>query len=323
LILPLWLAAVIVALLVAFGLVLLGRAGGNGFVEQWARVGLMLVALAAAWIIVAPGSGDRLAAQRRSLDARLNEIVTRASAPGSALACLDGAAGEIVEAACEKALFATPQATAAAVSYVSAQLSLLAEASDYERRSRASYQPALAGVRLAVETDRFGIAAHVLEAREGCTPDHCDFLARLQTPSQVSENLRAHKYELVVAQHAPEWPQNELPAAAAAAAPATVASAAPATKPNNLFFPSSASIPPISIMTPEPTGPAPAAAGEPAPKQPAASARKPAAAVPPSRRPPTAGNAVGAGGTAPAASSSAPATPNASGHPAPGQPSDN
>src|ERR1700740_3449795 len=114
LIVPIWLAAVIAALLFAFGVLLLGRAGWNGLIEKWSRVGLLLVALAAAWMLVAPGGGDRFAAQRGGLDARLAEIASRASAPGSALACLDGTAGEIVEASCEKAVFATPEATAAA-----------------------------------------------------------------------------------------------------------------------------------------------------------------------------------------------------------------
>ena len=59
------------------------------------------------------------------------DLATRALAPGSALACLDTIAGETVENACEKALFASPEATAAAVSYVAAQLSLLAAGSDH------------------------------------------------------------------------------------------------------------------------------------------------------------------------------------------------
>jgi hypothetical protein len=334
LIVPLWLAAIIAALLFAYGMLLLGRMGWNGLAEKWSRAGLLVVALAATWLLVAPGS-DRFAAQRRDLDARLAEIASRASAPGSALACLDGTAGEIVEASCEKALFASPEATAAAVSYVGAQLSLLAEASDYERRGGAGYGTALAGVRVSLETDRFGIVAHMLAIREGCTADHCAFLALLQRPNQVGDNLIAHRYELLVAQHATDWGQNALAAPAAVAAnaplaptplpaapPTPIASAAPAAKPNNLFFPSSASIPPISIMAPEPSAPSqPAAAPEPAAKQPPAPARKPvapAASAQPPRRPASTGTVAA---PAPGASTT-PATSPTSGHPAAGQPSD-
>ena len=44
--------------------------------------------------------------------------MARAIAPGSALSCLDEMAGEAVEAACEKGVFASPEAVAAAVKYV-------------------------------------------------------------------------------------------------------------------------------------------------------------------------------------------------------------
>ena len=43
---------------------------------------------------------------------------------------LDPIAGDTVEVACEKVLFASPEATAAAVSYVAAQLSILASAAE-------------------------------------------------------------------------------------------------------------------------------------------------------------------------------------------------
>src|SRR6516165_5160018 len=43
----------------------------------------------------------------------------------SALSCLDELAGEAVENACEKGVFASPEAVAAAVKYVTAQLALI------------------------------------------------------------------------------------------------------------------------------------------------------------------------------------------------------
>src|SRR5262249_48388027 len=50
-----------------------------------------------------------------------------AAAP--ALACLDGLAGESVEAACEKAVFGSPDTAAAAVSYAAAQIARVIAAS--------------------------------------------------------------------------------------------------------------------------------------------------------------------------------------------------
>jgi hypothetical protein len=49
-------------------------------------------------------------------------VMAGAIAPSSALSCLDEIAGEAVEGACEKAVFASPEAVAAGVKYVTAQL---------------------------------------------------------------------------------------------------------------------------------------------------------------------------------------------------------
>src|SRR5580704_5258477 len=55
------------------------------------------------------------------------------------------------------AAWVVPDATAASVAYVVAQLSLLADGSAYERRGGVSYEAALGGLRRAVEIDRYGI----------------------------------------------------------------------------------------------------------------------------------------------------------------------
>jgi hypothetical protein len=130
----------------------------------------------------------QLADERRALDARAFELMTRAAAPGSALACPDGIAGEMIEARCEKLLFATPAAAAAAVSYASAQLTLLAAATKYAERAKANYDTVLRPLRRAVESDRFGIVAHLLAARDNCTPADCSAFARLKNSGRLKAN---------------------------------------------------------------------------------------------------------------------------------------
>jgi hypothetical protein len=345
LILPLWLAAVIAALLAAFGVFLLGRVGRDGIVETLSRAGLVLVGAAVAAILVSGNSGDGVAAQRRALDARLADITARAVMPASPLACLNGTAGEAVEAACEKALFASPESAAAAVTYVAAQLSLLADGAEFERRSGTSYESALSGLHRALETDRFGIVAQVLAVRDACTFDHCGSLALLHDANQVSENLITRKYESLIGRHAADWPANGGTPVAATGAPASSAVAATSTpagsprKPNNLFFPSSASIPAVSIMAPEPAPPqtnasaggspsgAAAAAAVPAggsadaaakPSN-APSARKPPASATQQTRRPTTPPAPGAAPTGAAITLAPPTTPPLGAAPAPGQ----
>lgn len=297
LVLPLWSAAVIAAVLVASCVFILVRAGRDGMLEALPRAGLLLGGAGLVWAALSAASAGSFAAQRRALDARLLELTTHAVMPGSALACLDAIAGEQVEESCEKALFASPEATAASVAYVTAQLALLADGTEYERRSGANYEAALAGLRHAVETDRFGIVAHVLADREGCTADRCGSFGLLRDTSRVSDHLAEHKYDAYVMHHASDWLQSALSLMAAnspSAAPLPSPSASPsplatpaqnppsaaAGKPNGLYFPSSASIPPVSIMSAEPSGPPQGAAADPTAKPPAPAARKPTSLAP-------------------------------------------
>ena len=252
--LPLW-AVVVAAAVVAVVCALVAvRAGADG--RSLAAVVLVLIAVLLGWWTLDHFVRRDVAAERRAFDARAFELATRALMPGSALACLDAIAGETVEQACERALFASPEATAAAVSYVAAQLSLLASAGD--RTRRASPTPEIANLRRALEADRFGIVAHVLAARDGCTPERCGTFALLQDTSRIGANLMARTFEARVKSHSASWPPADGRAVASNPPAGATTPAAPgvaAKVPNNLFFPSAASIPPVNIMTAEPPAP--------------------------------------------------------------------
>jgi hypothetical protein len=275
---PIWAAGAAAALLVVLYVAAFARAGG--VVGTGLRAALILVGtVAVAFLLFERGATREAAAERRALEGRLAELTARAVAPGSPLACLDGWGGEAVEAACEKLVFATPETLSAAVSYVAARLALLARAVDLAPR-QGPESPTLEGLRLAAESDRFGLVSHVLATRDGCTAEACVQLAMLRNPERVTDNLKAHAFEAVVARHAQEW--GVAPAVAAAppsAAPAPVPTVASSASANAPFFPSAASIPPISIMNAEPTAP-PA----PAPAQATAEPRR-TTPLPP-RRPP-------------------------------------
>lgn len=190
-------------------------------------------------------------AERQALEFSALELSTRARVPGSALPCLDAIAGDVVEDACEKAIFASPEATAAAVSYVAAQLSLLASAGDHARRTA----PRLwaAQLRRAIEADRFGIAAHVLAVSGVCTPDQCGALALLHDASRVRANLAERPFDALIKRYAAGWPPVSNRPLVSNPPPATTTGApgAAAKSVTNLYFPSSSSIPPINIMTAE------------------------------------------------------------------------
>jgi len=211
------------------------------------------------FVLVDRMATDDRAAQRRALSARDAELTARTLAPGSALACLDGTAGEAVENACEKAVFAGPQNTAAAVAYVSARLSLLADGLALAERDP-GFAAVLAGSRRAIELDRFGIAAHVLSTRDGCTVERCPAFFLLRELDTIKANMKVHAFETYVGRYSSAWnaePDKQTPVAAKE--PANIPQAAESNaqtvtaKPTAKFdYPSAASIPAISIMNAEP-----------------------------------------------------------------------
>src|SRR5262249_55678127 len=148
----------------------------------------------AVWLYVEQRGGSTTGSERRSLDDRKAALMASAIAPGSALSCLDEIAGETVEAACEKAVFTSPEMVAAGINYVTSQLALLADGTTYAEREDASYTAELAPLRAALELDRFGIVAHVL-SNQGCTPENCDALMRFHDSSKVLDNLRNSTFE--------------------------------------------------------------------------------------------------------------------------------
>lgn len=302
---PVWATGAAAALLLVVGVLAVRRFGGG--MPTVAGIAALVLGAIAIFIFVDQGRlHDRLA-ERRALDDRAAALSARALA-NAPLACLDGLAGDMVESACERALFAHPETVAAAASYVAARLNLLADAVAFARTSDPTYADVLARWRPTLEADRFGIVAQVLEARENCNAVRCLALVLLREPDRVRANLKEQTFQGYVARHAADWaaapsspPVADMalsaPVASAAPVPAAAVSAptpasgsAPAlagtARPLSpqYDFPSAASIPPVSIMSAEPpTGATPPSAAPPA-AAPSAAAPAPAQAQP--RRPP-------------------------------------
>lgn len=246
---PAWALLTGLALIVAAFVLVRARFDSPG--AALAQGAFVVIAVATGWWALDHFVGGDITAERRAFEARAFELAARALAPGSALACLDPLAGETVEDACERAIFASPEATAAAVAYVEAQLALLAATG--APASRAGASSAVTRLRRALEADRFGIVAHVLAARDDCTVDRCDAFALLRDKSRVSVNLAERPFESYVQSHKASWPAGAARPLAGGLPP--VAAAPPDTAPRpagNLYFPSANSIPPVNIMTAEP-----------------------------------------------------------------------
>jgi len=286
--LPAWAAAGAAALFILIAVLSLSRAGAK-VADAILRVGVVVAACAAVFLLLQQNAARDRLAERRALDQRAAELAARIVTPGSPLACLDAVAGDAVVTACEKAVFASPATAAAAVSYVTARLALLSDAMDYARRAGGGYDSALATLRVSIESDRYGIVAHVLSVRDSCTPLLCDSYVLFKDPDRVQANLRDRLFDRYVERYAAEWarapastPVAEAPGASnyttASAPPAGAPAAAPvapvATPPAAKYdFPSAASIPAVSIMSPEPAAPAETKPAPPA--APAAASKRP------------------------------------------------
>jgi hypothetical protein len=264
LVLPAPLAGALAALFFVIVVVAVRRAArGSGSRLLLPFSAILIGALAVFGVLDRLAVSERAAEQRALLERNLQLSIT-AVAPGSPLACLDSAAGEQVENACEKAVFADAQSTASAVAYIGARLSLLADATAFAQHGAPELLVAFAGTRRAVELDRYGIAAHVLAVRDGCTAEHCAAFSMLQDAGTLKANLKVSAFDTYVARYASTWgtkePAVEKQPQAAAPAPPPVASTSdqpPAAHPvdSRYDFPSAASIPPVSIMNAEPPAP--------------------------------------------------------------------
>jgi len=217
----------------------------------------------------AVGIFDRLAmneraAEQRALLQRDTQLSMSAIVPGSPLACLDGVAGEQVENACEQAVFGDAQSTARAVAYVTARLSLLSDVFAVAQRGDHDLFAAFATARRAIELDRYGIAAHVLAVRDGCTTEGCAAFEMFQDTGALKANLKVQAFNTYVARYASAWVKSEpsaekQPQTSATALPSVASAGGPpvAAHPvdSRYDFPSAASIPPVSIMNAEPPPP--------------------------------------------------------------------
>jgi hypothetical protein len=275
---PMWLTLVAAAFFAIVFLVIVFRADRSVANGALTVMTLLAVAVAAAATVRGLGSESEGSSPMRA------SVGGTASIP--ALSCVDDLAGDSVEAACEKVLFGSPDRIAAAVSYAAARLDRLTALGDASTASRVM-TPELQALRRAVERDRYGLIAHVLVARDGCTAAVCPAYRSLTDRRQIATNIEGHVYDGLVTRYTPAWTGALAAAvdsgAATSASPVAAAAALtgeppsiPTGKPTDADFPSAASIPPISIMTAEPsaassTSPAPEVAPTPAPRPAAAS----------------------------------------------------
>jgi hypothetical protein len=254
---PMWLTLAAAGFFTAIVLVTLLRAEKSVANGALTVITLLAIGVAVAAAIRGVGTGGSVASGETASVQTINVALP-------ALSCIDDLAGEAVLAACEKSLFGSAESAAAAVSYAASLITQLTASGDAVAANR-NMTPELQALRRAVERDRYGLMAQALVARDHCTLSECPAFRAIPDTHQIVANMDERMYDGLVSRHAPSW---NAPAPVAAGAVAALAPSMPTGRPTNAEFPSAASTPAVSIMTPEPG----AAATSPAPRAPASAA---------------------------------------------------
>ncbi|MGB9368335.1 MAG: hypothetical protein WCE79_20220 [Xanthobacteraceae bacterium] len=274
---PLWVVGIAAAVIVALVVIAVIRSGLNEFGSLVFRAAVIVIAVVLGWSYIRGTAERDKAEERRALDHRSAELVSRATVPGSTMACLEATNTETVEGACERAVFASPETVAAATAYISARLTLLADAHEYTARRDQGYESSIAGLRRTIAADRYGLASQVLATRDGCTADACDAFGLVYDDKKLRANLKDRLFDIIVARYAVNWPTRTRPLASTGGTSGTTFPSSPPIPPGNLMNsdpPQAAapSNPPAQTATPEPrpTNSAPTSAA----RRPPAAAKK-------------------------------------------------
>ncbi|MCL2714793.1 MAG: hypothetical protein FWD68_09495 [Alphaproteobacteria bacterium] len=261
-------------------------------IANYALTGISLAAIGVAAVLVLGTSagGSRMASDppdppRPAITAALTPVppppaAVVATVPAlPALSCLDEIAGETVLAACEKAVFRSPESVAAALSYAVVQINRLVALSG--ENGGAAGTTELKSLRRAVERDRYGLVAQALMVRDNCAPSECTLFLVLVDRQHIVANMERRFFDELVRRHAASWNAPAGVVAAQAPGLAGLPPSVPTGRPTNAEFPSADSTPAVSIMTasprvepPDPTPSGSTSRALPAPaKKPAAPAK--------------------------------------------------
>ncbi len=245
--LPLWAIGAALLAVIVLAAVAIVRVSSRRVFGLFAQVAVSLLLVGVAWLYLERLEAQHRAEQRRVIETRLSSLTAQALLPHSNLACLDGDAGEAVNESCEKALYASPEQIAAALTYVGKRIDILRDIATVSEAHDDSFNRLRAPLARSIEADRYGFVAQVLQSRDGCTPESC-YAFGLVARVRLAANMSERAYDAKVMRYASGWGERQPsgPALASHAQPQ------PSGKAVDINFPTAASIPPVSIMSNEP-----------------------------------------------------------------------
>ncbi len=187
-------------------LILMLRPRGDGGTGIAVLSQLALVAIiggAAFFGLKQSEDGSRLV-ERKAIEDRAAALLTRSSQQASALGCLNVSGAASLDEACEREIFAAPDRVAAAVGVTADQVALLYDATLYAAREPA-FLDRFENLRRSLESDPYGLVAHVFAKDHKCIPDSCTRYRILKETDKVKANLSAQKFEALLAKYKESW----------------------------------------------------------------------------------------------------------------------
>ena len=223
------------------------------------RLLLAAAALAGVALAVMAGSTAWRSITRRRNGARCcnaTALSGDALAPGSALACLDGGAGETIENACENGGIRRC-AKRRRRGRLYRRAAGAAQGRGRARRGEPVARPPARGARS--NSTASGSPPMCWPPATAAPPKRCAAFALLRDTGALKANLRVHAFDAYVARYAAAWNKTEpknsrSPRSSRGRSPCRSPAAPPPARPvaSRYDFPSAASIPPVSIMNAEP-----------------------------------------------------------------------
>jgi hypothetical protein len=120
------------------------------------------------------------------------------------LGCLNVSVTPLLDEACEKQIFAEPGRLASAVGMTAERIALLADATNFAQREPA-FLDRFEHLRKSLESDPYGLVAHVFAIEHKCIPDSCTRFRFLKDTDKIKTNLTERKFDGLLAKYSPAW----------------------------------------------------------------------------------------------------------------------
>lgn len=201
---PGWAFAAAGFVVVLLLLLIMRPRGDKAGLATLAQLALVAVIAGAAYFGLKQYEDNSRFAERKAIEERAATLLAQANLPGSILGCLTTGIQAELDEACERTVFAEPQRVASAIGVTADRLALLYDATTFAAREPA-FLDRFDHLRKSLESDPYGIVAHILATEHKCLPDSCPRFRMLKEVDKVKANLSSRKFDGLLAKYKERW----------------------------------------------------------------------------------------------------------------------